>query len=76
MFTASSCVWVPNSVEIMNWGSVVRIVKNYGLDGPGIESQWGRDFLHTTRLVLGPTQHPVQWAPGLFPGGKVSGVWH
>jgi hypothetical protein len=24
--------------------SSVGIVTNYGLDGPGIESQWGRDF--------------------------------
>jgi hypothetical protein len=30
-----------------------------GLDGPGIESRWGRDFSHTSRPALGPTQPPV-----------------
>jgi len=23
---------------------------------------------------LGPTQHPIQWALGLIPGGKASGA--
>ena len=27
-------------------GSVVGIATAYGLDGPGIESRWGRDFPH------------------------------
>jgi hypothetical protein len=27
-------------------GSVVGIATSYGLDGPGIESRWGRDFPH------------------------------
>ena len=43
----------------------VSIATRYRLDGSGIESRWGRDFLHPSRLALGPTQPPVQWVPGL-----------
>jgi hypothetical protein len=46
-------------------GSSVGIETGYGLDGPGIESRWGRDFPHLSRPVLGPTQPPVQWVSGL-----------
>jgi hypothetical protein len=43
----------------------------YGLDGPGIESQWGPDYPHLSRLALWSTQPPI---PGHFPGGKRPGV--
>jgi hypothetical protein len=36
------------------------IATRYGLDGPEIKSQWGLDFLHLSRLVLRPTQPPIQ----------------
>jgi hypothetical protein len=45
-------------------GTAIR----YGLDGQDIESRWGRDFLHTSRPGLGPTQPPIQWVPGLSQG--------
>jgi hypothetical protein len=50
-------------------GSSVGIATGYGLDGPGIEPRWGRDFSHTSIPALGPTEHPVQWVPGVkWPG--------
>jgi hypothetical protein len=49
-------------------GSSVSIVTDYGLDGPDIESWWGRDISRTSRPALGPTQPPVQWVPGLSRG--------
>ena len=54
--------------------SSVGIATRYGLEGPGIESQWGRDFLQLFRPALGPTQAPIQWVRGLFPGGKAAGA--
>jgi hypothetical protein len=50
-------------------GSVVGIATNYVLEGPGIESQRGRDFPHLSRPVLGPTQPSVQWYR-VFSGSK------
>ena len=48
--------------------SSVGIATGYGLDGPGIESRWGKDFPHLSRLDLGSTQPPIQWLPGLSRG--------
>jgi hypothetical protein len=50
-------------------GGVIGIGTGYGLDGPGIESRWVRDFPHLSRPALGLTQPPIKCAPGL-PRGK------
>jgi len=47
----------------------VCMATSYGLDGPGIESWWGRDFLRLSRPTLGPIQ-PVVQGTGPFPGVK------
>ena len=47
---------------------VVGIATRNGLEGPGIESRWGRDFPHLSRPA------PVQWVPGLSRGKGGRGV--
>ena len=53
--------------------SSVGIATDYGLDGPGIESRWGRDFPHPSRP--GPGANPATYAMGTgsFPGVKRPG---
>jgi hypothetical protein len=46
-------------------GSSVGIATGYGLDGPGNESWWVRDFPHLSRPALGSTQPPIQGVQGL-----------
>jgi hypothetical protein len=53
---------------IVGRDSSVGITTGYGLVGTGIESRWGRDFSHTSRPALGPTQPPIQWVSGLSRG--------
>jgi len=47
----------------VGWADVVGIATRYGLDGPGIESWWGRgvDFPHPASCTIGT---------GSFPGVK------
>ena len=54
--------------------SSVGIATRYGLDGPGIESRWRRDFPHPSRPALGP---PSLLYNGyrVFPAGKPAGAW-
>ena len=48
-------------------GSSVGIVTDYGLDGPG-SNPGGDEIFRPSTPVLGPTQPPVQWVPGLSRG--------
>ena len=50
----------PSNHLTRGWGNLVSIATRYGLEGPGIESQWGRDFPHPSRPTLGSTQPPIQ----------------
>jgi hypothetical protein len=54
----------------MGRDSSVGIATGYGLDGPGIESRWRRDFSNTSRTALGA--HPAS-CTGFFPGVKRPG---
>jgi hypothetical protein len=55
-------------MHICGPGISVGVATDYGLDGPGMESRWGRDFPHLFRPALGPTQPPVQGVLGLSCG--------
>ena len=50
--------------------SSVGIATGYGLDGPGIESRWWRDFPHPFRPALRTNQLPIQKVPDLSTGVK------
>jgi len=61
-------IW--QSIWIMSRpGSSVGIATDYELDGPGIESRWGRDF---PPVQTGPGAHPASctMGTGSFPGVK------
>jgi hypothetical protein len=45
-----------------------------GRSGDRISVGGGRDFSHTSRPALGPTQRPVQWVPGLSRGKSARGM--
>ena len=53
-------------------GSSVGIATGYGLDGPGTESRWGRNFPHLSRPA-----HPAFCTMGTwsFPAIDAAGAW-
>jgi hypothetical protein len=57
---SEACVKQEISLLLVGRDNVVGIASRYGLDGKGIETRWGRDFLHP------PTQNPIQWIPRLY----------
>ena len=64
---SNKCNCVPyKNIFQLGRDTSVGTATSYGLDGPGIESRWGRDFLHPSRTALCPSQPPVQWIPGLY----------
>ena len=62
------CLYISTfcSYFTQNMGRDISVGKAtcYGLDGPEIESRWGRDFPHPPRPAWEPTQPPIQWIPG------------
>jgi hypothetical protein len=50
--------------------SSVGIATGYGLDGPRIESRWGRDYPHLSRPALGVHPASCTMGTGFFPGVK------
>jgi len=54
--------------------NAVGIATRFRLDGPGIESPWGRDFSHPSRPAL---DSPSLLHKGyrVFHGGKAAGTW-
>jgi hypothetical protein len=62
-------------IKGMGRDSIVGIATRYGLVSPGIESRWGRDFMHPSRTAVQATQPPPQWVSRLFLVGKAAGAW-
>jgi len=61
-------------LDITPINSSVGIATCYGLEGPVIESRWGARFSAPVQNALGHTQIPIQWVPGLLPGGNAAGA--
>jgi len=49
-------------------GSLVGVATGYGLNGPGTQTRWGRDFPHLSRPAVGPTQLSCTMGTGSFSG--------
>jgi hypothetical protein len=53
----------------------VGIAARYGLDGQGIESQWGGNFRVYPDRPWKPPSFLKKCVQGLFPGGEAAGGW-
>jgi hypothetical protein len=53
--------------------SSVGIATRYGLDGPGIESRWRRNFSHPSRAALETNPASYTLGTGYFPAVKRPG---
>ena len=51
--TSNIHIYLLNTSLKVGRHSSVGIATGYGLNGPGIEPQWGRDFPHLSRPALG-----------------------
>jgi hypothetical protein len=74
MHQAPKIIFVMVRWRVRSWDGVVGIATRYGLEGPRIESRWGRDFPRLYRPAPRTTQPPVQWVPGLSRGKGGRGV--
>ena len=65
---------------VKNWAKIALLVKQLatGWTVRGSNPSSGRDFLHPSRLAMGPTQPPVWWVPDFSRGVKrpVRGIDH
>ena len=57
----------------VGWDGVVSVATCCGLVSMGIESWWGQDFLHLSRLALGPPASSTVGTRSLSPGVKQPG---
>ena len=55
---------------MMGRDSSVGIATRYWLDGPGIETRWGRDFPHPSRPAPGAYPASYRMCTGSLPGVK------
>jgi hypothetical protein len=71
--------WPFNHVPSYYWkrDSAIGIAPGYGLDDQGVGVRVpveSRLFSMSSRQALGPTQPPIQWVAGAFPGVKAAGA--
>ena len=61
-------------IIVLSRVGVVGTATRYGLDGPGIESRWGRDFTHPSRPA-GVRPASYEMSTGSLPGGRAAEAW-